>query len=140
MGGRGTFAAGNSVAYTYEVDKTFSEDGKIHGVKILKGVEGSGKHGLPESSHSSNAYIKLKPDGTFHEMRIYDNNHVLRMEIAYHSEKSLTGNNHTPVLHYHTYDERFSKNATGAFTRSPAKLLSDEMKKKYEKYFRGIKL
>lgn len=140
MGGRGTFAAGNSVAYSYEVDTTFSEDGKIHGVKILKGVEGSGKHGLPESSHSSHAYIKLKPDGTFHEMRLYDNNHVLRMEIAYHSEKSLTGNNHTPVLHYHTYDERFSKNATGAFIRSPAKLLSDEMKKKYKKYFRGIKL
>ena len=140
MGGRGTFAAGNSVAYSYEVDTTFSEDGKFHGVKVLKGMKDSGKHGLPESSHSSHAYIKLKPDGTFHEMRLYDNNHVLRMEIAYHSEKSLTGNNHTPVLHYHTYDERFSKNATGAFTRSPAKLLSDEMKKKYKKYFRGIKL
>ena len=40
----------------------------------------------------------------------------------------------------YTYDERFSKNATGAFTRSPAKLLLDEMKKKYKKYFRGIKL
>ena len=95
---------------------------------------------MPESSHSSNAYIKLKPDGTFHEMRIYDNTHVLRIEIAYHSEKSLTGNNHSPVLHYHTYDERFSKNATGTFTRSPAKLLTDEVKKKYKKYFRGIKL
>lgn len=140
MGGRGTYAVGNNVAYTYEVDTTFSEDGKINGVKILKGVKESGKHGLPESSHSSNAYIKLNPDGTFHEMRIYDNNHILRMEIAYHSEKSLTGNNHTPVLHYHTYDERFSRNAKGAFTRSPAKLLTDEMKKKYKKYFRGIKL
>ncbi len=140
MGGRGTYAIGNNVAYTYEVDTTFSKDGKIHGVKILKGVDGTGKHGLPESSHSSNAYIKLKPDGTFHEMRIYDNNHTLRLEIAYHSEKSLTGDNHTPVLHYHTYDERFSRNASGPFIRSSAKLLPDEMKRKYQKYFRGIKL
>ena len=140
MGGRGTFADGKNVAYTYEVDTTFSPDGTINGVKILKGVEGSGKHGLPESSHSSNAYIKLKPDGTFHEMRIYDNNHVLTLEIAYHYEKTLTGNNHIPVLHYHTYDERFSKNATGPFTRSSAKLLTDEMKNEYKKYFRGIEL
>ena len=140
MGGRGTFAAGNPVAYSYEVDTTFSEDGKINGVKILKGVEGSGKHGLPESSHSSNAYIKLKPDGTFHEMRIYDDSHKLKMEIAYHPEKSLTGNNYTPVLHYHTYDGRFSKNATGPFTRSPAKLLPDEMKRKYKKYLRGLEV
>ncbi len=72
-------------------------------------------------------------------MRGY-NEMLERMEIAYHTEKSLTGDNHTPVLHYHTYDERFSKNATDAFTRSSAKLLSDEMKQKYKKFFRGIKL
>jgi hypothetical protein len=33
MGGRGTFAAENNVAYTYEVDTTFSADGKINSVK-----------------------------------------------------------------------------------------------------------
>lgn len=132
MGGRGTFAAGKNVDYAY---KTVDY---IEGVKVLQGL--NGKHGLPESSHSNNAYIKLKPDGTFHEMRIYDDNHALIMEIAYHPEKSLTGNNHTPVLHYHTYDERFSRNATGPFMRSPAKPLSDEMKRKYKKYFKGIKL
>ncbi len=132
MGGRGTFAAGKTVPYTYETI------GKIHGIKILKGT--NGKHGLPESSHSSDAYIKLKPDGTFHEMRIYDKNHILCMEIAYHPEKSLTGDNHTPVLHYHTYDERFSKNISGAFGRTNARLLTEEMKKKYGKYFKGVKL
>lgn len=73
-------------------------------------------------------------------MRIYDDSHKLKMEIAYHPEKSLTGNNYTPVLHYHTYDERFSKNATGPFTRSPAKLLPDEMKRKYKKYLRGLEV
>ena len=132
MGGRGTYAVGNNVGYTYETI------GFIEDVKVLKGMDG--KHGLPEESHSSTAYIKLKPDGTFHEMRIYDDGHILIMEIAYHPEKSLTGNNHTPILHYHTYDEEFSRKATGSFTRSPARLLTNEMKRKYKKYFRGIKL
>lgn len=132
MGGRGTFAIGSNADYTYETV------GFIEGIKVLKGL--NGKHGLPESSHSSNAYIKLKPDGTFHEMRIYDNNHTLFIEIAYHPEKSLTGNNHTPVLHYHIYDERFSRNSTGAFMRSPAICLPEVMKRTYKKYFRGIKL
>lgn len=104
MGGRGTFAAGNNVAYTYEVDTTFSADGKINGVKILKGVDGSGKHGLPEEAHSSNAYIKLKPDGTFHEMRIYDEDHYLVKEIAYHPEPQLNnGNRKENILHIHEY-------------------------------------
>ena len=67
MGGRGSYAAGNNVEYTY---KTV---GMVDGVKILQGI--GNKHGLPESSHSSEAYIKLKPDGTFHEMRFYNKEH-----------------------------------------------------------------
>ena len=81
MGGRGTFASGNNVAYSY---KTV---GKIAGVKVLQGI--GGKHSLPEESHSGQAYIKLKPDGTFHEMRIYDKNHFLIAEIAYHVEPNI---------------------------------------------------
>ncbi len=139
MGGRGTYAAGKSVDYVYEVDKSFSfaPDGKWEGLKILKGKEGTGKHGLPESSHSSEAYIKFYPDGTFHEMRIYDKNHCLRVEIAYHVEKKL---GQGKILHYHTYDERFSKSATGDFYRSSADLLTSDMPlyKEYKKYFRGV--
>ena len=37
MGGRGTFAAGKSVSYTYGIDTEFSPDGKFYGVKVLKG-------------------------------------------------------------------------------------------------------
>lgn len=96
MGGRGTFAVGNSVPYTY---KTV---GKIEGVKVLQGL--NGKHGLPEEAHSSSAYIKLKPDGTFHEMRIYDANHYLVKEIAYHPEPNLNaGNRAENILHIHEY-------------------------------------
>lgn len=131
MGGRGTFARGNNVTYSYETV------GKIEDVKVLRGL--NGKHSLPEEAHSSNAYIKLKPDGTFHEMRIYNNDHILIMEIAFHPEKSLTGNNNINILHYHTYDERFSKNPSGAFYRSIAHPLTEQLYKKYKKYFKGVK-
>jgi len=134
MGGRGTFANNAPVPYTYETVDI------IEGVKVLKGIEGSGKHGLPESSHSSEAYIKLKPDGTFHEMRLYDKSHVLYLEIAYHPEESLTGNRTENVLHYHMYDSNFSKNKTGPFFRSPANHLTDEMKNLYKKYFKGVQV
>ena len=130
MGGRGTFAVGNPVPYSYQTVDT------IEGVKVLQGI--NGKHGLPESAHSSNAYIKLKPDGTFHELRIYGKDHVLQLEIAYHPEPSLTGDRKTPVLHYHTYDDRFSKTRDGSFSRSSATLLPAEMKKKYRKFFKGV--
>ncbi len=121
MGGRGTFAAGNIVAYTY------GTSGKIAGVKVLFGL--NGKHGLPEEAHSSRAYIKLKPDGTFHEMRFYDKDHYLRYEIAYHPEPRLDSSR-KPVLHYHSYDRNFN--------RSNAKRLTDKVKHRFKKYFVGV--
>lgn len=130
MGGRGTFAAGKKAAYSY---KTV---GMIDGVKVLEGI--SGKHSLPESAHKSRAYIKLRPDGTFHEMRFYNEKHILYMEIAYHPEKSLTGNSYIPILHYHIYGESFSV-TKGRFYRSEARLLTQEMKQKYRRFFKGVK-
>lgn len=122
MGGRGTFASGNSVAYRYETV------GKIEGVKVLKGI--GGKHALPEEAHLSNAYIKLKPDGTFHEMRIYDKAHYLVKEIAYHPEQSLTGNRHEQILHVHEYDRNFK--------RTNARPISKQEYELYKKYFKGV--
>lgn len=123
MGGRGTFAAGNTVAFTY------STVGTIEGVKVLTGL--NGKHGLPEEAHSSSAYIKLKPDGTFHEMRLYDKDHYLRYEIAYHPEPKL-GSKGKPVLHYHIYNRDFSR--TGAMKMTKA------MRKHFSKYLKGVPL
>ncbi len=138
MGGRGTFAAGNSVAYSYEVDTAFSEDGKFHGVKVLKGMKDRGKHGLPESSHSSKAYLKMNPDGTFNMMRIYDNNHNLRLEIAYHSEQSIAKGK-AKVLHYHIYSKDFSQKAKAPFDRT-TKVLHKNSKiyKQYQRFFKGV--
>ena len=130
MGGRGTFAAGKSVPFSYkEVDS-------IHGVKVLQGI--NGKHSLPESAHSSRAYIKLDKDKNFYEMRVYDKNKCLKLEIAYHIEEKLTGNRTASVLHYHTYDSAFSK-TKGPFYRSEAKKITPGLYKKYKKFFKGVK-
>jgi hypothetical protein len=138
MGGRGTFAAGNAVKYTYEVDTNFSPDGKFHEVKVLKGMEDSGKHGLPESSHSSTAYLKMNSDGTFNMMRIYDKEHNLRLEIAYHSEQSIAKGK-SKVLHYHTYGKEFSQNANSSFGRTTKVLhKNSKMYKQYKRYFKGV--
>ena len=123
MGGRGTFAAGNIVAFTYQTT------GKIAGVKVLSGL--NGKHSLPEEAHSSLAYIKLKPDGTFHEMRIYNAEHYLKFEIAYHPEPKI-GPKGKPVLHYHVYGRDF--------TRSQPMKASKAMKKHFRKYLKGVLL
>lgn len=126
MGGRGTFAAGTEVAYTYQTV------GIIEGVKVLQGL--NGKHGLPEEAHSGMAYIKLKPDGTFHEMRIYDKDHYLVMEIAYHPEPKLNNGNRTEnILHVHEYQK-------DNFKHRHARLLTEEEMKKYKKYFKGVKI
>ena len=138
MGGRGTFAAGNTVAYTYEVDTGFSSDGKFHGVKVLKGMAGSGKHGLPESSHSSVTYLKMKSDGTFNMMRIADNGHNLRLEIAYHSEQSIAKGK-SKALHYHIYGKEFSQKVKTSFGRT-TKVLHKNSKiyKRYKHFFKGV--
>ena len=126
MGGRGTFAAGKTVDYTYETI------GYIEDVKVLQGL--NGKHGLPEEAHSSTAYIKLKPDGTFHEMRIYDADHYLVKEIAYHPEPKLNnGNRKDNVLHIHEYQRDNFKNRTPRFLRPEELAL-------YKKYLKGVKL
>ena len=93
----------------------------------------NGKHGLPEESHSSTAYIKLKPDGTFHEMRIYDENHYLIKEIAYHPEPAInSGDRKHNILHVHDYLEKDN------FKIRPVHLITKEEYEKYKKFFKGV--
>lgn len=123
MGGRGTFASGNQVPFTY---KTV---GFIEDAKILEGIS-SRYHSLPEEAHSSNKYIKLNPDGSFRELRIYGDDHYLQLEIGYHKERNIPGGKSNNVLHYHIYDKNFN--------RSEAKPLTKELYNKYNKYFKGV--
>lgn len=138
MGGRGTFAAGNAVAYTYEVDRSSFPEGKLYGIKILKGIEGTGKHGLPESSHSSTAYLKMNKNGTFNTLRIYDSNHNLRIEIAYHSEQGIA-KGQDKVLHYHIYSKEFSSTRNGRYERTTQVLhKNSKLYQRYKKFFIGV--
>ncbi|MBR6880287.1 MAG: hypothetical protein IKN14_04315 [Clostridiales bacterium] len=101
--------------------------------KILVG--NNGRHGLPDYSHTPNRiYIKLSHDNTLRELRQYDENGHLVLEIAYHSEKSLDKDLSKRVLHYHTYDQDLN--------RSPAILLTkdDPIYKKYYKYLKELGL
>lgn len=124
MGGRGTYALGKNVPYTYETV------GYIDGIKVLQGLPGH--KGLPVEAHSSTAYIQLYPDGTFHMLREFDKEHYLVREIAYHPEPKLSGN-HDPVLHIHEYQR-------DDFINRPARLLTDAEKNKYKRFFRRVKL
>ncbi len=116
MGGRGTFASGNSVAYRY---KTV---GKMYGIKVLEGIKGT--HGLPEESHSSSAYITLNSDGSARQLRIYNKNHTCCIDI---DDSPHQGKRY---LHAHDY-------VNGE--RQSARDLTPEEYEKYIKYFGGKK-
>ena len=124
MGGRGTFAAGKTVAYTYETA------GKIEGVKVLQKLDKKASGGLPEEAHSSLAYILLNKNGTFKMYREYDKNHYLRFEIGYHPEKNIDPSR-KPVLHIHEYKPDDFSNRT-------PRALTDAEYKKYKKFFKGV--
>ncbi|MCD7773566.1 MAG: hypothetical protein LUH08_05865 [Ruminococcus sp.] len=126
MGGRGTYAAGNNVEYTYKtVDK-------IEGVKVLSFISQSNRNKLPEEAHSSDKYILIDRNGVFHQYREYDSSHRLIFEIGYHFESGLSKNGES-VLHAHSFD------SPGVENRSKARLLTDDELKKYKKYFKGVK-
>lgn len=124
MGGRGTFASGNNTPYAYETV------GTIAGVKVLQKLDKRASGGLPEEAHSSSAYIMLNKDGDFRMYREYDNNHYLRLEIAYHPEKTIDPSR-KPVLHIHEYKP-------GDFSNRTARPLTQEEYEKYKKFFKGI--
>ncbi len=125
MGGRNSFASGNIVPYTYK------NVGKIHGVKVLVGIS-SRYHGLPVEAHSGQAYIKLKPDGTFHEMRVYDEDHYLVKEFAYHPEPRINnGDRKQNILHVHNYErDNFASRTTSRITKAEYE--------QYRKFFVGV--
>ena len=127
MGGRGTFASGNNVAYSYKtVDK-------IDGVKVLQPIEEGKSWKLPEEAHSSQNYIVLDKEGVFRQYREYNEKHEVVLEIGYHNEPALGKGK---VLHIHEYKTPGVDNHKSSIKR----LLTQDEKKKYMKYFKGVKL
>lgn len=127
MGGRGTFASGNPVPYTYEtVDK-------IDGVKVLKPMDSSKALKLPEEAHSSPSYILLDKDGVFHQYREYNENHEITLEIGYHHEPGLGKGD---VLHIHIHEKPGIDHHNDP-TTIKRKLTRAEYAR-YKSYFKGV--
>lgn len=125
MGGRGTYASGNNVAYVYvTVDK-------IEDVKVLEPVDPRKSFSLPAEAHSSMSYIALDKVGTFRQYREYNAQHLPIFEIGYHFEKGISTHGE-PVLHYHEYS------APGVEHREKAKPITPALIDKYKKYFKGV--
>ncbi len=120
MSSRGSYTKNGHVT-----TNEYAESHKVDDASVLVGQNGN--HGLPDYSHTPNRiYIKEDHDGSFRELRVYDSTGKYVLEIAYHTETALTGNAHEKVLHYHIISDDF--------TRSPATLITDELRKKYSKY------
>lgn len=102
----------------------------IEGIKVLEGI--NGKHSLPEESHSSSAYIKLDNYGIFKELRIYDSNHFLVKEIAFHPEGKLNnGDLKEKIIHVHEY-------MRDDFKHRIIRRLTAQEYEEYKKYFKGV--
>lgn len=127
MGGRGTYASGINVPFSY---KTV---GKIGNVKIIESLDPKRSLKLPEEAHSSSSYILLDKKGVFHQMRFYNENHEATFEIGYHNEASLGKGK---ILHVHIYKTagNLSHKTAEKFAIGPG----NEYYEKYKKYFRGI--
>lgn len=125
MGGRGTFASGKSVKYTYETVDF------IDGVKVLRPIDNRKSLSLPEEAHSSSAYVLLDRNNKFKMYREYDKDHFLVLEIAYHKDANL-GSPGKPVMHYHKYTRDF-KRSDGVKLESNHPLYN-----KYKRFFKGV--
>ncbi len=100
---------------------------------VLKGNEGH--HGLPDYSHTpKRKYIKENPDGSFRELREYDENGFPIIEIAYHPEQSLTGNRHEYVLHFHLFNSNLERIMGGKLSETENSVLYYKYKKYLEVY------
>ena len=128
MGGRGTFAAGNSVAYTYKTVDT------IDGFKILRPIDETKSLKLPEESHSSTGYVLYDKDGVFHQYREYNSNHEVVMEIGYHYEKSL-GSGDVLHVHEHNVPGVEHHNSATKYEIAPGNPIYE----KYKRLFKGVK-
>ena len=127
MGGRGTFAVGNNVPYSYETV------GTIDGDKILQPIDKKKSYKLPEESHTAkNSYVLLDKDGVFHQYREYDSNHRVILEIGYHQEKGLGKGD---VLHIHVH-----RKPGIDFHSDPSTEKRKLTRKEYKRFFKGVSI
>ena len=125
MGGRGTFAAGNNVSYTY---KTV---GYIDGIKVLQPIDSRQSFSMPAEAHSSSSYIVLNKTGVFRQYMEYNRDRLPVFEIGYHFESGLSKAG-KPVLHVHEYK------ASGIENLGKARCITNSEINKYHTLFQGV--
>lgn len=126
MSSRGSFAKNGRITDEEYVTTSIL----THGEKV---IEGLGKnHSMPDYSHSVKAVYVINKKGVFHAMRIYGEDHMPIIEIAYHPEPNLNNRDREhSIWHMHVYKK-------GDLKHNDAELISDEVKKKYKDYLEDI--
>ena len=113
MSSRGSVTKNGHVT-TDEYVYVYDDKGRqvtIYGAKVLEGKNGN--HSLPDFAHTPGSiYIKLDSMENFRELRAYDDKGFPVIEIGYHQERKLSGNN-DKVLHYHTFDADLTRHMGG---------------------------
>ena len=100
-----------------------------HGEKVIEGI---GKnHSMPDYSHSTNTIYVIYRKGVFHAMRIYGEDHMPIIEIAYHPEPNLNnGDRLHNIWHMHRY-------LPGLIRQKP-EFINDDIKEKFKDYLEDI--
>ena len=126
MSSRGSVAKnGHYMADEYETAEVLP-----HGEKVIEGL--GRNHSMPDYSHSANAVYVIRKKGRFHAMRVYGEDHMPIVEIAFHPEPNLNhGNREDNIWHMHVYDK-------GSLDHNVAQKISVEVKKKYKDYLEDI--
>ena len=130
MGGKGTFSTGKTPEYKYKTVRI------IDGIKILAPISNKDSNKLPEESHTAGtSYALLDRHGIFHQLRVYNENHEVVLEIGYHKEPGLGVGK---ILHVH---EHTVPGVDGHMSAKKYKLETDNpLFKKYKNLFTGISL
>ena len=125
MASRGSVAKNSRI--TDEEYKTISI--LPHDEKVIEGI--GSKHSMPDYSHSPNAVYIIYKEGSFRAMRVYGEDHMPIIEIAYHPEPNLNnGDRQHKIWHMHNY--------IPILNRQDPEFINDEVKKKYKELLEDI--
>lgn len=126
MGGRSGFLASGG----FSTPAKWHSIGLLYGVKVLQRNDSRNRTGLPGFSNTpGTAYIAVNMEGKFHQFRQYGRDRRPLFDIDYGEDTPLTGRGNR-AIHIHEYD------ANG--NRLDGRWLTDEEKRKYGKFFRGV--
>lgn len=125
MGSRGSFLESggfSTPARWHTVDY-------VDGIKVLAPKDPKASRNLPERSNTpGTAYIRLTPNGTFSQLRVFDANRLPVFDIDYGKHQGKT------FLHVHFLDGDLSH----ARIATPLKP-GDALYEKYKSLFKGVK-